>query len=196
MLASMNRLVALLACTALGMTGCSANQVKQTGGSLAATSALLVALPLIPFSSAYHELGNTSGKSAARFDAWRLVFDPVYSAKTSLIRQRDPVVDARTVASEGAFAYLPSIPGFSMYPSVGHEEPPIMREANNKIIETNELLRYLQILMADDPKDNNAKETGYRLNKETAYPTFSAVGFTYKEVFNKEMIVLKTRALK
>lgn len=187
----MKKSVALLACVVLAVTGCSANQAKQTGGALVATSALLVALPLIPVAEAYHALNDTSGKGAARFDAWRQTFDPIYSEKARMIKQRDPVADARTVAAEGEFAYLPTILGFSVYPGIRDEKDAAAREANNLTIGRNELLRYLQALMADDPKDNDKKEVGYRLHQKAAYPNFSAAGYAYKEAFNKEVAALK-----
>ena len=195
-LADMKKFVTLLACVILVLTGCSANQAKQTGEALAATSALLVALPLIPVAEAYHALNDTNGKSAASFDAWRQAFDSSYSEKTQLIQQRDPVVDARTIAAEGAFAYLPTIPGSSFYPGRRDEIDAATRMANNVTIERNELLRYLQELMADDPKDNDKKEVGYRLNQKSAYPRFSATGYAYKEAFNKEVAALKLRSQK
>jgi hypothetical protein len=172
------------------LSACTANDVKQTEGALVTTSALLVALPLIPFAEAYHALNDTNGKARANGELWRKTFEPIYSERTALIKKRDPAADAQTAAAQKHIAFLPSIPGAGFYPGVEQEAPNTDRSSNTKTIQNSDFLSYLQTLMDDDPKDKNEKEIGYR-SGSAVYKEFQAASWRYKFAFNRETAALK-----
>ncbi len=182
----MHRITIIIIVLAL-LSSCAStdSDTNQTLGGLATVSALLVALPLIPFTEAYHAINDTEGKLIKEREHLEQRFDPVYAERTKLIEARDPAADATVVLNQGNVVFLPSVPKARMIPGIPYQESieAIDFDLNQSIINNSEFLTYLLTLMDKDP----IHESEGKFYFGEQYKIFIQAGFTYKEAFNQVM---------
>ncbi|ASF17037.1 hypothetical protein K5M76_17880 [Shewanella xiamenensis] len=169
------------------LASCASNDGRhnETLSGLATVSALLVAVPLVPFAEAYHIINDTEGKNRERARLLAEKYDPVYNERISIIEQRSAESDARNLINAGVVALLPSVPGVKIYPGLlPKQSEQIDHSSNSKSIEANELLAYLSSLMDQDPSH---KQAGPYYFGEP-YKKFISTGWAYKEAFNHIML--------
>ena len=171
----------------LFFAGCTSSDVKQTAGGLETVSALAVALPLIPFAEAYHGISGDTKKAAKKMEDLRARLDPVYEARITLITQREPLVDARTLQESGVIALLPSVPEFDYYPGLESSAYDLSGfDQNAVVVRKTGLLSYLQDLMSRDPSEKEIEKDGIIYISPT-YQRFQKASWAYKTTFNREM---------
>ncbi|XQF93733.1 hypothetical protein ACOBV9_08730 [Pseudoalteromonas espejiana] len=163
------------------LVGCTS---KQDLGGIATVSALVVALPLIPFAEAYHAVNDTDRKAKAQLDIWRQQFDPVYQKRVEVILDRDPIADAQQVFNDNKVVFMPAMYRSGLYVGLIWNHEKTDGKANQAIIDNDELLTYLQTLLSNDPL--HEKEAGYKYHSPM-HECFSAKVFDYKAAFNKKM---------
>jgi hypothetical protein len=152
---------------------------------IATTTALLVALPLVPVAlpiSAARELSERKAEKRLQH-----VLDPVYESRITLIQQRDPIADATEAWLSGARAFLPSGPNGNIFPGLENTEFYLKKGfgfENYERLQQNEFLRYLETLMGKDPV--HVQNSNVQYFSET-YKRFIDVCWKYREAFNKEI---------
>lgn len=180
--------------------GCASNPAEreQQLGGLATTSALVIALPLIPFAETYHILNQTEKKLRKEKEYWESVFDPIYTERIKLIKERSPEYDAEIIFTKGTEVYFPSllreIPQFNLgalYPGVEQlwsEDPD--KKLNYERARSDELANHMWILMSDDPMHIKAKKEFKIIYFSRVYQNFIQLRLRYKERFNLTMYKL------
>jgi hypothetical protein len=173
------RTLALVVIVLLG--GC-AGDVKGGGGAsgLATASALVVALPLIPFAGAYHAVSGDVRKDAERLEQTNQELDPIYQKRIAIIESLNPTEGAERVHNEGIEAFLPQQSDMQIYPGLKNTDVVDSKANANKIL-GNEFLRYLQTLMDDDPIQKNERYSNYY---SPTFKRFRHLGSQYKASFN------------
>ena len=157
---------------------------KQELGGAATVTALLVAVPLVPFAEAYHVINDTDGKAKKQQEVWRAQFDPVYTERTKLICARNATIDAESFYSQGIIAFFPSVPSNGIYPGLKYEMENSNYKKNQQVISTHESLKSLQDLMAEDPL--HTETAGWKYHSEI-FEQFWAKGLDFKVEFNQRM---------
>jgi hypothetical protein len=176
----------LLSVLALITASCETSQDREQAlGGLATVSAMVVAMPGIPFAMAYRAIADQHESKVQRELRARL--DPVYEKRIDMIRQRDAVADANHAIETGALALLPTMPHGSIFDGLeraglfGNKE---FAARNDEQVQKSEFLRYLETLTSNDPVQvQNQKYTYF---SET-YRRFIDARRAYKEPFNKRM---------
>ena len=163
------------------LNGCAS---KQNLGGVATVSALLVAVPLVPFAEAYHVINDTKGKAKKQLELWQEQFDPVYEKRIEIIEGRNPIADAEAKFHEGKVAFMPAMYQSGLYVGLLWNQDKTDGDANQTIINNDELLSYLQALLSNDPL--HEKEAGYKYHSPID-DCFTAKVFDYKAAFNKKM---------
>jgi hypothetical protein len=156
-------------------------------GGLATTSALVAALPLIPFAGAYHLVSGDVRKQRRAEQKLQEALDPVYQKRIELVEKRDPVGDAGQAWLDGFRAFLPSLPRGNLFPGIEGTEYHLKREfgdSNHEALQQSEFLRYLEVLMSKDPLHDQQKEVHYFSDK---FKEFIRVCWDYRKAFNREM---------
>ena len=183
--------------------GC--NNIKETGAAVSTVSALVIALPLIPFAEAYHLVNQTDKKIQENADYWESTLGPVYEERTRMINARTPEKDAETVFNSGGIVYFPNTldrvpnyelgaiyPGVELYPffregdKVDSWQDPDKRKNRESVVK-NELASYLWTLMSKDPK--------HETYSPKTYDTFFEATRDYKEIFNLRMFKLASNQI-
>jgi len=162
-------------------SGC-AGDVKGGGGAggVATASALVVALPLIPFANAYHAVSGDVRKDAERLEQMNKELDPIYEKRIAIIEGLNPTEGAERVHSEGIEAFLPQQSDMQIYPGLKNMDVVDSKANANKIL-GNEFLSYLQTLMDDDPVQKSEKYANYY---SPTFRRFRHLGSQYKASFN------------
>jgi hypothetical protein len=177
------------AISALGYVGCS----SQGAGGLATTSALLVALPLLPAAEAYHAISGDIDKDKQRGVELASQLRPVYFERTKLTERRKPVEDAEKLISRGIIFIMPmDFPrknSFNMYPGMPSgwikDIPPLYAEETIEVIAKDHLALYLMTITSDDPRHDTS--VIYAFSQDKVYRKFWQSRHLYKERFNKTM---------
>ena len=165
----------------------SKKQSEQAWGGLATTSALIVALPLIPFAGAYHLISGDLRNQRKAERKLQEVLDPVYQKRIELIQKRDPVADADQAWLDGSTAFLPSLPQGSLFPGLEGTEYHLKKglgAQNYEALQKSEFLRYLEELMGKDPLHRRHEDIHYYSER---YKEFIHVCWDYRKGFNREM---------
>ncbi len=170
--------------TSLLLNGCAS---KQGLGGIATVSALVVALPLIPFAETYHAINDTQGKAKAQQEQWRLQFDPVYKERIKLIEARNAIVDAENIFNNSDVAFLPVTYQSGLYTGLIWNNEKTNGEINQKLIDNNDFLKYIQSLLSDDPV--HEKTANYRYHSRI-HDCFESTVFDYQSAFNQKMSAL------
>ena len=178
--------IALAALLMLNLQACT----KQELGGVATVSALLLAVPLVPFAEAYHLINDTDGKNKKAREAWRAQFDPIYAERTAIIQARKPADDALALFNEGTVAFLPTVPGSGYYHGLSSVGAAFKDPENQSVIADNEFLLSMQTLMEDDPL--HEETANYRYHSPT-YDAFNEASKIYKTAFNQRMSQLSGR---
>ncbi len=179
----------------VALLGCSSTAVKQNAGGVATASALVVALPLIPFAEGYHFLSGDIRDLKAKVAAVKVKLDPVYEERLRLIQSRDPVADARTVVAEGCELFLASVPDGVVFPGyfdprVGATTPFYSTPSQSSKSPT---YRFLEELMDKDPLHKESERLGVSYSGP-AYTAFLRAGWSFEESFNHEIARLTGKA--
>ena len=169
------------------VTSCTSMKQEALGDFtvLFTVSGLVVALPLIPVALPFAAVREAHDARAQK--QLRAVLDPVYEKRIPLIEDRDPIADAGWAWSDGARAFLPSIPRGNIFPGLEDTEFNLKKNygaENYARLEQNKFLRYLEALMGDDPVQVEHSNTLYG---SATYKRFLDAGWTYRKAFNKEM---------
>jgi hypothetical protein len=154
--------------TILFAPGCSTKSVSENLGGVATVSALVVALPLIPFALPYSAIEQTNERKNDK--ALHAKLDPVYEKRIEMIKARSPKADADEAWNENARAFLPVFTREKFYP--GLESAPF---------DSNKLLTYLQTLLNDDPLEQQVHFWNDTISE------FHQTRFDYEKEFNLEM---------
>ena len=166
------------------LTGCAGEAKGGDGAAgLATASALVVALPLIPFAGAYHAVSGDVRKDAQRLEQMNEALDPIYEKRIAIIEKLNPIKAAEQVHGEGIEAYLPHMSGFQIYPGLKNTDV-VDARANADKIQANELLHYLQTLTDNDPAQSDERYKDYY---SPTYQRFRHLGSQYKASFNVRM---------
>ncbi len=165
---------------------CQACTKRELGG-VATVSALLLAVPLVPFAEAYHVVNDTKGKAKQQQEIWRAQFDPVYAKRAELIALRDPKNDADYYYASGSIIFFPSMPTSEIYPGLSHTETKINTQLNQARIAQDETLSALQQLLSEDPL--HTKTAGWKYTSDTL-DRFEKLSRQYKTQFNVRMAEL------
>jgi hypothetical protein len=197
--------IAAILILSLLFSGCAstpAEREQQLGG-LATVSALVVALPLIPFTETYHALNQTEKKLREKREYWESVFDPVYAERIEMIKGRSPEADAELIFSQGAEVYFPSLLNEvtrfdlgALYPGVEElwdADPD--KKANYERAKSNELSNYMWNLMSKDPTHIEAEEESDVTYFSDVWKKFIGARFGYMERFNLRMYHLSNKAV-
>jgi hypothetical protein len=107
------------------LTGCSTETVNQNLGGVATASALIVALPLIPFALPFSAAEQIKEKK--KDEALYEKLDPVYQKRIEMIKARSPKADAGEAWNEKAIAFLPTTRGGDNYWGLETELVPEIR---------------------------------------------------------------------
>jgi len=190
---NLRALLSAFGCIAL--FGCKSSDVKQNAGGVATVSALVVALPLIPFAEGYHLLSGDIRDLKAKAAAVKMKLDPVYEERLRLIQNRNPVADARTVVAEGCELFLASVPDGVVFPGyfdpgAGATIPSDPRPSQSSKSPT---YRFLEELMDQDPLHKESERLGVYYSGP-AYTAFLRAGWSYEESFNHEIARLTGKA--
>jgi hypothetical protein len=166
--------------TILFAPGCSTKSVNENLGGVATVSTLVVGLPLIPFALPFSaiEQNNERKNDNALYEK----LGPIYEKRIETIKARSPKVDANEAWNENARAFLPVFAGEKFYP--GLESAPFdsrSGEENQKQIDSNKLLTYLQTLLSDDPLEKQVHFWNDIVSE------FHQARFDYEKEFNLEM---------
>ena len=177
---SLNLRTLVLAVAVLA-SGC-AGDAKGGGGAagLATASALVVALPLIPFANAYHAVSGDVRKDAERLQQMNQELDPIYEKRIAIIETLNPREGAERVHGEGVEAYLPQQSDMQIYPGLKNTDVIDSKSNANKVL-GNAFLKYLQTLMDDDPIQKSEKYSSYY---SPTFRQFRHLGYQYKASFN------------
>ncbi|MES1939082.1 hypothetical protein T5B8_02495 [Salinisphaera sp. T5B8] len=189
------QILCLLVAT-FGHVSCASNAPRESrdvehggGGALAGlatVSALMVALPLIPFVETYDWINNTDEKRRAKRRALAAHFAPIYAERTRRIRARAPKADANQLADRGVHVLLPSTPGGVVYPGLAHDRwADVDHERNADKIAADPLAVELMQLMAPDAVQDEHAESHY---SGQAWRDFIDAYFDYKTAFNEQML--------
>jgi hypothetical protein len=190
---------------ALLLSGCASDpqEREQQLGGLATVSALVVALPLIPFTESYHALNQTEKKLREKREYWESVFDPVYAERIEIIDSRSPEQDAELVFSQGTEVYFPSLLNKvtrfdlgALYPGVENiwnEDPD--KKMNYERSQANELTQYMWTLMSEDPSHLKAEHEDDVTYFSEVWKRFISSRFTYMERFNLTMHQLSNKTV-
>lgn len=165
----------------------TSNRAQQELAGVATGSALVVALPLIPFAATYHIVSGDLRREKKAEQQLRELLDPVYQERIKMIEQRNPVADATQAWSSGARALLPSIPNGNIFPGLERTEFHLKQDfaaKNYAELSNFEFLRYLEQLMGKDPVHLQHANINYY--SET-YKQFLHTTWRYRESFNKEI---------
>lgn len=157
---------------------------KRDLGGIATVSALVVAVPLVPFVEAYHVINDSDGKMKAQSKAWRTQFDPVYLQRTQLLSERNAKLDALYVYKNTGEAYIPSVYEGDILFGVIYWKQKINAPQNQQIILKSPLLADIQQLVYDDP--THVKVAGYKYHSD-AYDCFTIEKIKYMVAFNQAM---------
>jgi hypothetical protein len=166
--------------TTLFMTGCSTESVNENLGGVSTVSALVVALPLIPFALPFSaiEENNERKKDKALYEK----LDPVYQKRIEMIKARSPKADADEAWNEKAIAFLPTTHDGDNYWGLEATEVNSKNgKENQRKINSNQFLTYLQTLLSNDPLQEQVQV----YNKK--YLEFLDVRLDYEKTFNLEM---------
>lgn len=167
---------------------CASNDKKhnETLAAISTVSAIVVAIPLLPFAEAYHVINDTEGKNRERAARLAEKFDPIYLERIEIIESRNPEVDANQLIERGAVLLLPSVLGGGIFPGLKYEQTKSLdREQNTKTISENDLASYLSALMGKDSAHQELGEFYYG----DPFKKFISTGWSYKEIFNTIMYV-------
>jgi hypothetical protein len=178
----------------LSLPACkSSERVKQETVGLATVSAMAVALPLIPFAMPYGAI--TSAREEKQKRKLEEVLDPVYEQRRGMVTARDPVADAAQAWTNGARAFLPSLPRANIFPGLENTEFHLKQgnfaSENYARIMESEFLRYLETLMGQDPVHVQNSNVLYF---SATYKQFLKVTWDYRERFNRETHARQTAA--
>ncbi len=161
-------------------TGCSTESANQNLGGIATVSALVVALPLIPFALPISAIEQNKDRKSD--EALYAKLDPVYQKRIEMIEARSPKADAEKSWNEGTSAFLPSLPNGNYYGGLETTGYNLKNgEENAKEIAANKLLTYLQTLLSDDPLQQQVQ------NWNDTYKEFLHARWDYEKAFNLEM---------
>jgi hypothetical protein len=171
------------------LCSCATDERRSQGadraGAAATTSAMVVALPLIPVVQLYHTLTGSSQRWKDQAEERRRIFDPIYEKRITMLSERDPVADAQMCWTSGESALLPSLPQAALYPGVEKERAnQVNREQNFAAIERSELLSYLLRLMDRDPEHATGNGVQY---SGPVWSAFVKASWAYKAKFNSKM---------
>jgi hypothetical protein len=178
----------------LSFTGCkSSERAKQEATGLVTVSAMAVALPLIPFAMPYGAI--TSAREEKQNRKLEDVLDPIYEQRRGMVTVRDPVTDAGQAWTNGARAFLPSIPRGNIFPGLEntefHRKQGNFASENYARIMESEFLRYLETLMGKDPLHIQNSNVLYF---SITYKQFLKATWDYREKFNRETHARQTAA--
>jgi len=172
------------------LVACANDSIEQELGGVVTASALVVALPLIPFAEVYHTFNQTDKKLAAEREHWESVFDPVYAKRIEIIESRNPSRDAQTVLRESTPFYLPSMISRTPDPNLGALYPGVEDiwssdpdpRYNHEAAMKSEMGRYLWDLLSNDPAHDSAEGVLYFSDR---FKAFIQIRFAYMETFNR-----------
>lgn len=163
------------------LSGCVS---KRDLGGVATVTLLLVAVPLVPFSEAYHLINDTEGKAQEKLKLWREGFDPIYTERINIIMSRDPTLDAEIKFHEKNIAFFPTERSSELYIGMHWGKYEIDGEQNQKVIDSDQFLTNMQLLFANDP--THEKVAGYKYHSPI-YCRFEEKAFAYRAAFNQKM---------
>ena len=160
--------------------GCSTEPAKRDDAGLATVSALVVALPLIPFVLPYSAIEQA--KDRKKDEALYRQLDPVYQKRIEMINARSPKADADEAYKENAIAFLPTIPNGDIYCGLDKSEYDAKEgQQNQQRINSSRLLTYLQTLLSDAPLQAQVRIWNQQ------YHDFLQTRWNYEKAFNLEM---------
>ena len=171
---------------AVFLVSCASNRYmdSQKKGALMTTSALLVALPLLPVGYLYNlTIGPPNHEERSRLATQAL--DQIYAERIILLQARQAEKDAIVFADKGIYVFLPAVLHSGTYPGMTSQQAATVRHrANAEKILNDDFLSYLNILMSKDPE--HQKHRGY-YNGE-GYRIFADESWQYKSLFNQQML--------
>jgi hypothetical protein len=166
--------------TIVFVAGCSTESLNQNLGGVATASALVIALPLIPFALPFSVIEQS--KERKKDEALYAKLDPVYQKRIEMIKARSPRADAEQAWNEKMPVFLPTTHGGDNYWGLGTTEYNLKNgEENQKQIDANKFLTYLQTLLSDDPLQQQVQIW----NKK--YLNFLDARLNYEKAFNLEI---------
>ena len=137
-------------------------------------------MPLIPFTATYGMIADAKDRKSHKILYEKL--DPVYEKRIAMVKARSPKADVEEVWNQGARAFLPFDPNGKYYLGLESTEYNLKNgEENQRQINENKLLTYLQTLLTDDPLQKQAKAFS------KTYGEFTNVRAEYRKSFNREM---------
>ena len=149
-------------------------------GGIATASALVVAMPLIPFAIPYSAIQQSQERK--RDKALYEKLDPVYQQRIEMIKARSPKADAEAAWKENTVVFLPTTHGGDNYWGLEGTEYNLKNGKENQgQIDANKFLSYLQTLLSDDPLQQQVQVWNDK------YREFLEVCWAYEEAFNLEM---------
>lgn len=164
----------------LSEAGCKTEEAKQEAAGLTTVSALVVAMPLIPFALPISAIEQA--KDRKKDEALYKQLDPVYQKRIEMIKARSPEADADTAYKENAVAFLPTVTNGNIY--CGLEQTKYNIEdgrQNQQRIGASTFLTYLQTLLSDDPLQAQVRVWNQQ------FRDFLQTRWNYEKAFNLEM---------
>jgi hypothetical protein len=166
--------------TILFAPGCSTKTVNENLGGVATVSAVVVALPLIPFTLPFSAIQQNNERKNDKALYEKL--DPVYEKRIEMIKARSPKADADEAWNQNARAFLPVFAGEKFYPGLESAAFDSRSGAENQTqIDSNKLLTYLQTLLSNDPLEQQVHFWNDIISE------FHQTRFDYEKEFNLEM---------
>ncbi len=169
----------------LGPTsGCSTKGTSNEDSTgLVTVSALIVALPLIPFALPY-----SIGHEISEHHSDKVLYqhlDPVYKERIKMIQARSPKADAEQAWGDKTAVFLPTTHGGDNYLGLeGTKYSSRNGGENQMLINDSPFLVYLQTHLSDDPLQTQVH------NWNKIYTDFLDARWAYERTFNSEILRL------
>ncbi len=179
----------LLLAASLATSGCTSSDLRDTGETLATTSAILVAIPLAPFAEGYHALSGDVKKRAEAFRAESARLDPIYEQRRQMLAARIAADDANAVARDGFIVFLPPTAGMveenrtNPWPNF---EPEFYADYE-KAQAGSKLYKALCDLVFDDPSQTAFEKENGMVPFSPTYKKFLTAKWEYIDAFDKRM---------